>query len=134
MDFLLDTHILLWTFNDDPKLAKNARDIISDKNNTIYYSVISMWEVAIKHMKSPSQMNTSGSEFLHYCEMAGFKKLPIDDRHVCALETLEKKPGTPPHNDPFDRMLISQAKADCMMFLTHDKSFSFYDEPYVAIV
>lgn len=134
MDLLLDTHILLWTFNNDPKLSKKTQDIIKNADSTIFYSIISMWEVAIKHKKSPDLMNTSGTEFMHYCEMAGFKKLPIDDRHICALETLEKKNGMPEHNDPFDRMLISQAKADGMLLLTHDQKFSFYDEPYIAIV
>lgn len=132
MEILLDTHIILWNLAEPEKLPKKALEILLDGDNVFYYSIASMWEVAIKH--ALRKIEISGSEFLHYCEMAGFKKLPIDDRHVCALETLEKKPGTPSHNDPFDRMLISQAKADCMMFLTHDKSFSFYAEPYVAIM
>lgn len=134
MNLLLDTHILLWAFNNDPKLSQKAKDLINKDKNKIFYSVISMWEVAIKHAKSPNLMNISGTEFMHYCEQAGLKKLPIEERHVCALETLDKRENSPEHNDPFDRMLLSQAKADCMMLLTHDKKFSFYDEPFVAIV
>lgn len=134
MQLLLDTHILLWTFNNDPKLSNKAKEMIDNFGNKIFYSVISMWEVTIKHMKSPNSMRVSGTEFMHYCEQAGFKKLPVDERHVCALETLNKKENSPEHNDPFDRMLLSQAKSDGLLLLTHDKKFSFYDEPYVAIV
>ncbi len=91
-----------------------------------------MWEVAIKH--KVGKLGPLGTEFLHYCEQAGLKKLPFDDRHVVALETLEKKPETPLHNDPFDYGVLAQAKAGCMMLLTHDQKFAYYDEPYLMIV
>lgn len=71
---------------------------------------------------------------MHYCEAMGFRKLEVDGRHICALETLAKKEGTPPHEDPFDRILLAQAKGDGMMLLTHDGKFSFYDEPYICLV
>lgn len=132
MEILADTHILYWLFNKDSQLSDSTKQIIMDKNNIIYYSIISMWEIAIKH--KAGKMNFSGTEFMHYCEQAGFKKLPFDDRHVVALETLVKKPETPPHNDPFDHGLLAQAKADCMMLLTHDQKFSYYNEPYLMIV
>lgn len=131
MEILADTHILYWLFNGDPQLSKKAIDFLKG-GNKIYYSTISMWEIAIKHRIG--KMNFSGTEFMHYCEQAGFIKLPFDDRHVVALETIEKKLDTPPHHDPFDQALLAQAKADGMTLLTHDKSFAYYDEPYVAIV
>ncbi|WP_149554874.1 type II toxin-antitoxin system VapC family toxin [Treponema pectinovorum] len=131
MKILLDTHIILWTLTDSEKLSKKARQIILNPNNHIFYSVVSMWEISIKHSKNPEKLNISGSMFMHYCEQSGFCKLPLDDRHITTLETLEQNPN---HNDPFDRILLSQAKADSMLFLTHDHKFSFYDEPYVAIV
>jgi len=132
MNILADTHILYWLFNDDPQLSAKAKEYLNKGENKIYYSVLSMWEVAIKH--NIGKMNFSGTEFMHYCEQAGFIKLPFDDRHIVALETLEKKENTPEHNDPFDRGLLAQAKADCLTLLTHDKKFAFYDEPYYAIV
>ena len=132
MDLLVDTHIILWYFFEPEKMSQKVKNILTDTNNTIYYSVVSMWEVAIKH--KIGKLGPSGTEFMHYCEQAGFKKLPFDDRHVVALETLEKKPDTPPHNDPFDQGLLAQAKYDCMMLLSHDQKFSYYDEPYITIV
>ena len=80
------------------------------------------------------KLNISGTEFMHYCEQAGYKKLPIDEKHILALETLEKKENSPEHNDPFDRILLSQAKSETMNLLTCDKSFSYYNEPYYAIL
>lgn len=132
MNILADTHILYWLFNDDPQLSNNAKKLLLEDGNKVYYSILSMWEIAIKHRIG--KMNFSGTEFMHYCEQAGFLKLPFDDRHVVALETLDKKTETPPHNDPFDQGLLAQAKADGIMLLTHDKKFEYYDEPYVIIV
>lgn len=132
MEMLLDTHILLWMFYEPEKLSDKIVNCLSTTNNKYYYSTISMWEVAVKHKSG--KLGPSGTEFMHYCEQAGFIKLPFDDRHVVALETLEKKTETPPHNDPFDQALLAQAKADGMTLLTHDKKFALYDEPNIAIV
>ena len=76
----------------------------------------------------------SGVEFMHYCESMGFTKLEIDDRHICALESLEQREGSPSHEDPFDKILLAQAKGDGMTLITHDTKFLTYDEPYVYIV
>lgn len=132
MELLLDTHILLWALTDDDRLPVKARELIENQKNSIYYSIASMWEVSIKN--ALKKLPVSGVDFMHYCEQAGFRKLPVDDRHVASLETLSKKENTPPHNDPFDRILLSQAKADCMLFVTHDEKFACYDEPVLAIV
>ena len=132
MDILADTHIMIWFFKEPEKLSKKAKELLLNKSNNIYYSVLSMWEVSIKH--NIGKMNFSGTEFMHYCEQAGFLKLPFDDRHVVAFENLDKKENTPAHNDPFDRGLLAQAKSNCLMLLTHDQKFSYYDEPYIALV
>lgn len=132
MEILADTHILLWSFFEPEKLSEDSKKYLLNQSNKIYYSIVSMWEVAIKH--KIGKLQCSGTEFMHYCEQAGFIKLPFDDRHVVALETLEKKENTPPHNDPFDQGLLAQAKADCLLLLTHDNKLSYYAEPYVALV
>jgi len=132
MEILLDTHILLWTLNGDTKLSDKAKKIIFSDNNTIYYSIVSIWEIAIKHKKG--KLKISGTELFHYCEQAGFKELVLNEKHIIALETIEKIEETPPHNDPFDKILLAQAKGDGMLLLTHDNCFSYYDEPYYRIV
>ena len=60
------------------------------------------------------------SEFMDYCEASGFSQLPISGRYVRALETIERPAGAVPHNDPFDRTMLAQAKADGLLLLTHD--------------
>ena len=134
MEILLDTHIILWTLFKQNNLSKKAVEILSNRENDFFYSIASMWEIAIKHRKHSKAITRSGTEFMHYCEAMGFHKLEIDDRHVCALETLYQEENSPPHEDPFDRILLAQAKGDCMMLLTHDKKFLSYNEPYVCIV
>ena len=134
MEFLLDTHIILWTLFKPYNLSQKAISVLSNKENEFYYSIASMWEVAIKHRKHPKAITRSGTEFMYYCEAMGFTKLPIDDRHICALETIHEKEGFKGHDDPFDRILLAQAKGDGMTLLTHDSKFSFYDEPYVYLV
>ncbi len=134
MDILLDTHIALWLLNDDSRLTKETVQLIMNPKNTVYYSVVSMWEIAIKHSLHPNEMNKGGLEFMLACELAGYKKLPLDDRHVCALETLEGNDGSENHKDPFDKILLSQAKADCMTLLTHDHKFKCWNEPYYLVV
>lgn len=130
--YLVDTHILLWILVDSEKLPAKVREILSDSSNTIYYSIASMWEVAIKYSKG--KLPISGAQFLHYCQQAGFKKLPVDDRHVVALETLQRQEDSPPHKDPFDRIMLAQAKADCLLLMTHDRQFTCYREPWVVLV
>lgn len=134
MEFLLDTHIILWTLFKPHNLSQKAIDILSNKENDFYYSIASMWEVAIKHRKHPRAITRSGTEFMHYCEAMGFNRIPIEDRHVCSLETLREKEGCKGQDDPFDRILLAQAKEDGMTLLTHDSKFAFYDEPYVYLV
>ena len=132
MDILLDTHLLLWALEDSEYLPESVKTIINDEKTNLYYSTVSMWEVAIKHKKG--KLKISGTELFHYCDQAGFKELVLNEKHIIALETIEKIEETPPHNDPFDKILLAQAKGDGMLLLTHDKCFSYYDEPYYRIV
>ncbi len=131
-EILLDTHMILWAMLDDPKLNDKMRNIILDPNNTIYYSIASMWEVQIKY--DIKKMPISGIEFMHYCEQSGYHKLPIDELHVVELAGLVRDEAAPYHNDPFDRILISQAKAEGFTFLTHDSLLRGYNEPCLVEV
>ena len=131
-EILLDTHMILWAMLDDPKLNDKMRNIILDPNNAIYYSIASMWEVQIKY--DIKKMPISGIEFMHYCEQSGYHKLPIDELHVVELAGLVRDEAAPYHNDPFDRILISQAKAEGFTFLTHDSLLRGYNEPCLVEV
>ena len=134
MNLLLDTHVLIWALTDDARLSQKARQLILDPDNAIYYSAASVWEISIKHALHPKEIEFSGKELSDCCREAGYLPLEIRDRHVYSLETLARSKDAQPHKDPFDRMLMAQAKAENMSFLTHDSLFSGYDEKCVIQV
>ena len=134
MNLLLDTHILIWALNKDPRLSKKAKELILDKDNAVYYSSVSIWEVSIKHANHPENDAFTGQELARFCEEAGFLPVEMRDKHVFALETITRAEGAPPHFDPFDRMLVAQAKAENMSFLTHDALISYYEEKCIILV
>lgn len=107
MKYLLDSHILIWTLFADERLSREAYAIINDPNNEIYYSVASVWEVGIKHSKSPEKIPVSSQLLTEGCDMAGMISLPITKEHAMAVACLNRAENTPPHNDPFDKMLIA---------------------------
>lgn len=131
-NILLDTHIILWAITRDARLTDKIRSYLLNPSNEIFYSIASMWEVQIKY--GVKKLPISGIDFMHYCEQAGYYKLPVDDLHVQELAGLERDESAPPHNDPFDRILLSQAKAEGFTFLTHDPFFRGYNEPCVVEV
>ena len=134
MRILLDTHILLWLFFEDHLLSGDVKEEILSAENEIYYSVVSLWEVAIKHAAHPEKMFLSGKKFSSLCDDSGFDMIALDDRHVYAMETIRRADKAPSHKDPFDRMLIAQAKAEGMTFFTHDKMLPYYNENCVRLV
>ena len=134
MNLLLDTHILIWALNDDYRLPEKAKEMILDENNAIYYSSVSIWEVAIKHAIHPENVEFTGKELSDYCRQAGFLPVEMRDKHVFSLETITRAEGAPPHHDPFDRMLIAQAASENMTFITHDKLLTYYEEKCITLV
>lgn len=134
MKVLIDTHIAIWSVLDDPMLSKTARDILLSSENEIYYSSASIWEITIKHMAHPEAFLYSGYHLAKGCDENGFIALPVLNHHSFALETLKRPENAPRHNDPFDRIMLAQAKAEGMKFLTHDSLIPYYNEPFVILV
>ena len=75
MNLLLDTHILIWALNEDPRLPERAKELILDADNAVYYSAVSIWEISIKHANHPDNVSFSGKELSQFCQEAGF--LPV---------------------------------------------------------
>ncbi len=134
MNILLDTHILIWALNGDSRLPEKARELILDENNTVYYSSISIWEISIKHALHPDNVTFTGKELAGFCREAGFLPVEMREKHVFALETITRQKGAPSHHDPFDRMLIAQAKAENISFITHDSMLPYYEEKCIIPV
>ena len=134
MKILIDTHIAIWAVSDDPKLPKVAKDILMDEHNEIFYSTASIWEIIIKHMTHPEKVIIDGYTLAKSCEDSGFKVLPILNQHTFALKDLKYPDNAPRHNDPFDRILIAQAKVEEMKFLTNDSLIPYYYESFIISI
>lgn len=80
MKLLLDTHILLWALTGDKKLPEEADKMINSADNVIFYSIISVWETAIKHMRHPEQLAVTPHELEKYCRRAKMKNLVLNSR------------------------------------------------------
>ena len=128
MNLLLDTHIAIWALNDDPVLTERARELILNPDNTLYYSTVSVWEVLLKHSRRPENIPFDEKDFSDGCKAAGFLPLGLADKHVLAVNTLSRPDNIKEHNDPFDRLLLAQAKVENMFFLTHDELIPGYGE------
>ena len=134
MKLLADSHILLWTLAGDSKLSRKGKSIMLAPENEVCFSVVSIWEIVIKHAAHPEHVKFSGRDLAWHCQRANFTQLDLRLAHINALETLVRDPAAPPHKDPFDRMLIAQAKAENMTFLTHDALLADYNERCVVLV
>lgn len=119
MKLLLDTHILLWWLADDPKLPKQAASAIADGETLVSVSAASAWEIGIK--KAAGRLDAP-DDLLDAMEANNFDALSITAAHALAASALPAH-----HADPFDRMLIAQARAEGCTLVTVDGRFSAYD-------
>ena len=133
MKYLLDTHIALWLLSGDSRLPTEAARILEQEPD-LFLSAASLWEVVIKHQKAPSVMPVSGEALLTYCRQTSIQLLSILPTHILEVASLRRDETAPPHQDPFDRLLIAQSKAENMLLVTHDSQFAAYHEPTVWVV
>jgi PIN domain nuclease of toxin-antitoxin system len=122
--FLLDTHLLIWAVTADKKLSASAAALIDDMGNTLVFSVLSLWEIALKR-------GLDRKDFLYEARFVrqsllknGYEELPILSQHVLAVDTLP-----PIHKDPFDRLLIAQAITEGIVLLTSNATVAQYPGP-----
>lgn len=134
MRILLDTHIALWAIADSKKLSDKTVTLLESADHEIFYSMASVWEIAIKHKIKPQNMPMPEEEFVSLCMDTGFIQLPIEPAHIFLLKTLTRTVDAPKHNDPFDRLLLAQAKYENMIFLTHDSLIPYYEENCILSV
>ena len=119
MKYLLDTHILLWSLNNDRRLKSSIKKILVDPEQVIYISVISAWELSIKLKTNPDfKLRTSIKEVFN---ISGFEILPVFFEHALAIGKLPLY-----HKDPFDRILIAQALAENLTLVTSDQKIWKY--------
>ncbi|CAB3774967.1 type II toxin-antitoxin system VapC family toxin [Paraburkholderia humisilvae] len=122
MKLLLDTHLLIWAAADDPALPDEARAVIEDLDNTLYFSVASMWEIVIKTGLGREDFQVDARVLRRSLLDAGYEELSIEAQHALEVATLPTI-----HKDPFDRLLVGQAIAEGIVLLTHDDQIKQYD-------
>lgn len=130
MKYLLDTHIIIWFFTGNEQLSEKARTII-ENSEEIYYSPLSIYEIDNKRAKHPDKISSDGTYIANCCQKAGIKVLPFNEKHALELVNLKRRENTPPHNDPFDKMMLCQVIAENMLFMTHDNRIAEYDTPNI---
>ncbi|MDH0425415.1 type II toxin-antitoxin system VapC family toxin [Stutzerimonas stutzeri] len=123
MNLLLDTHVALWAITDSPRLPAKARELIAAPRNTVWVSTASLWEITIKHSLGRGDMPVSGHEALGYFQQAGYRLLAVEAEHAVAVGELPHH-----HADPFDRLLVAQARMEPMRLLTHDTLVARYGD------
>lgn len=126
MRLLLDTHIALWAVTGDSRLSKQARSLIDGEDNHSFVSVVTVWEIAIKHVLRPDEMPVAPARALQLFQMASYTILPVEPSHAVAVGDLP-----PHHSDPFDRMLVAQAMTEPLKLLTRDKKLAAYGDAII---
>jgi PIN domain nuclease of toxin-antitoxin system len=134
VNILLDTHIAVWAIVDDPRLSKKARDLLLDSDNAIYFSSVSTLEINNKIKSRKNNLEFSTQEFVENCEAAGFIELPLLSRHFSKESSLKWGGDGEVHKDPYDRLLLAQAKEENFRFMTHDEMICRFDEKCIIEV
>ena len=122
MKFLLDTHTLLWFFDDSPSLPDSIAAIIENSDAQKFISVASLWEFAIKHSLGKLRFEGGITAFWKMATANGFTILQIREPYLSRLRHLPFL-----HRDPFDRLMIASAIVEDMTILTADENIQQYD-------
>ncbi len=134
MKILLDTHIALWAITDDARLSEKARKLLLDPRNRIYLSAVSVLEVNNKRKSKSNNLEFTTAQFVEYCRIAGYIELPLLAEHLLAENELRWKGTGEEHRDPYDRLLLAQARAEGFRLMTHDSKIPLFDETCVLAV
>ena len=123
MNLLLDTHVLLWWLDDHPALSRDAREAIANEDNLVFVSAATVWEIRIKEGLRKLEVPL---DFRQVLQTQPFLFLDVTVDHADAVGGLQNH-----HRDPFDRLLIAQAKVESLVIITHDERFRSYDVPLI---
>ncbi len=124
MKLLLDTPLLIWAAAGVEHVPTGARALMEAPDNTLYFSVASLWEIAIKSGLRRPDFQVDARVLRHGLLDNGYQELAIVSAHVVAIDVLP-----PIHKDPFDRLLIAQAGVEGITLLTDDATVAKYPGP-----
>jgi len=121
MDLLLDTHAVIWFITEDSLLPLKTKKIIENVENNCYVSIATFWEIAIKHSLGRLNLKTNLENLFQLILTSGFTILPITLNQILENSSLPFH-----HNDPFDRIIISQALCEDLKIVSKDGQFKKY--------
>lgn len=124
MKYLLDTHLLLWAAGDPGRLSSAAQELLNDPGNELLFSAASLWEVAIKSTLGRDDFRVEPRLLRRALLDNGYVELAITSEHAVNIDSLP-----PIHRDPFDRLLLAQARTEGVTLLTTDARLASYPGP-----
>ena len=128
MKLLLDTHIVLWAAGQPEKLSKSARTLLTTPENALFFSAASIWEIVSKRGLGREDFKVNPRRLRKMLLAHEYTELPVTAEHAFTVETLPLL-----HKDPFDRLLLAQARTEGMLLLTVDASVSQYQESVLPV-
>jgi PIN domain nuclease of toxin-antitoxin system len=123
VNYLVDTHILLWSFLQTEKLSEKVKSVLLDTNNEIFYSPVSLWEISIKYGLKKLSLNGGTPDDFFITLQSSFYQCKMPD--AFDLITNYKLPAY--HNDPFDRFLVWEAIRNNFILISNDKKIESYN-------
>lgn len=125
MKYLLDTGVWLWSVGESERMPAAALEILADRNQEIFLSAVTSWELAIKVSTGKLELPEPPTTYVpSRMAMQGLRPLAISHEHAALVFRLPHH-----HRDPFDRLLIAQALVEDLTILTADREFRKYDVP-----
>lgn len=121
MKLLLDTHVLLWAAAEPDRLTVPVREMLSDVENDLLFSAASIWEIAIKNGLGRPEFSVDPNLLRRGLIDRGYVELAITAAHAAAVMELPSL-----HKDPFDRLLVAQARHEGFLLLTADEMVAAY--------
>lgn len=128
MNLLLDTHLLLWAAGEPQRLSANARALLLDPAHHPVFSAASLWEIGIKRGLGRTDFDVDPRRLWRMLLANGYRELPITTEHTLAVSQLP-----PLHKDPFDRILVAQARVEGFQLLTVDTVLVQYGAPVLRV-
>lgn len=124
--YLLDTQIMLWILEESPKITPDLRKVLIDKKNKVFFSQVSLWEIAIKQKigKLP-HVDIEIKELAEQLLRDGYDCIHLSNEHIYTYGAI---PLFENHRDPFDRLLLASALAEQLTFISADHKMALYRE------
>jgi PIN domain nuclease of toxin-antitoxin system len=125
---LTDTQVLLWALLQPERLDAASRDVLESSERHVFFSAVNIWEIAIKRALDRPDFDVEPDVIHRAAVETGFRELPVSAVHAAAVRHLP-----PHHRDPFDHLLITQARTEPLLLMTDDPLISRYPVQRVAV-